>query len=351
MVIINGKFLSQPQTGVQRYAYEIIRELIQLRDDVQIACPQNKFLVTKTLHGPLQHIGQKQGLYWEQFELPRWLKKQGSPLLINLCNSAPLYYQPSFVTLHDLATIHHPAWFSLKFSWFYRKMLPLLAKRSEKIISVSRQIQKEIVKEFNVDIGKTEVLFNGLPHFFKENMQDSSLLDKKKQILSVGSFDPRKNFHLLLEAFLEAKHLSNYTLIFVGRASDVFIFNNLKVKDSDFSRIKILVDTTDQELLELYRESEVFVSLSAYEGFGIPVLEAYSMKCKILISDIPVYNELFSGYAHFTELDKESVVTALTKVIQSEIINQTPESLLDKYSYKKTALLLNGLINTYKESN
>ena len=150
---------------------------------------------------------------------------------------------------------------------------------------------------------------------------------------------------------MEAKHLSNYTLIFVGRASDVFTFNNLKVKDSDFSRIKILVDTTDQELLELYRESEVFVSLSAYEGFGIPVLEAFAMKCKILISDIPVYNELFSGYAHFTELDKESVVTALTKVIQSEIINQTPESLLDKYSYKKTALLLNDLINTYKESN
>ncbi|MFN0188402.1 MAG: glycosyltransferase [Bacteroidia bacterium] len=350
MVIINGKFLSQPQTGVQRYAYEIIRELILLKDDVQIVCPQKKFLRKETQNWPLIHIGQNKGGYWEQFELPRWLKKQGLPLLINLCNSAPIYYQPSFVTIHDLATIHHPAWFSASFSWFYQKMLPLLAKRSEKVLTVSTEIQKEIVKEFNLEISKTEVLFNGLPHFFNENKQHFSVLDKKRQILAVGSFDPRKNFHLLLEAFLEAKNLSDYTLVFVGRASDLFTFNSLKVNESDASRVKIFVDTTDQELLELYRESEIFVSLSAYEGFGIPVLEALSLNCKTLISDIPVYRELFNGYVHFTSLEKEAVVTALSKIIQSEKSVQSTESLLYKYSYSKSARLLNTLINTYKQS-
>ena len=350
MVIINGKFLSQPQTGVQRYAFEIIRELLQLRDDIQVVCPQKKFLVPETHQIPLVHIGQKHGFYWEQFELPKWLKKQNKPLLINLCNSAPLYYQPSFVAIHDLATIHHPEWFSLKFSCFYRKMLPLLAKRSEKIITVSKQIQKEIAIEFSVEIDKIEVLFNGLPHIFHENKQNSTVIHKKKQILTVGSFDPRKNFHLMMEAFLDTKLLSDYTLVFVGRPSDLFTFNSLKVEEPDVSRIKILVNITDQELLELYKESEIFISLSAYEGFGIPVLEALSMNCKILISDIPVYRELFSDYAQFTSLDKEAVVASLTKVVQSENIVQSTESIFSKYSYSEAAKSLNNLINSYKAS-
>jgi glycosyltransferase involved in cell wall biosynthesis len=350
MIIVNGKFLSQAQTGVQRYAFEIIRELILLRDDVQVVCPQKKFLVPELHQLPLVHIGKKQGFYWEQFELPNWLKKQHAPLLINLCNSAPLFYQPSFVTIHDLATIHHPAWFSSKFSIFYRIMLPLLAKRSEKIITVSKQIQKEVVNEFNVKIDKIEVIYNGLPQIFNENKHKSSFLDKKRQILAVGSFDPRKNFQLLLEAFLEAKNLSDYTLVFVGRASELFTFNDLNVNERDLTRVKILANTTDQELLELYKESEIFVSLSAYEGFGIPILEAISMKCKILISDIPVYRELFSDHAHFTSLEKEAVVNALSTIIQSENRAESLETILKKYSYTEAAISLNSLINSYKQS-
>ena len=115
--------------------------------------------------------------------------------------------------------------------------------------------------------------------------------------------------------------------------------------------IIIINNLSESELVQLYKESEVFVSLSAYEGFGIPVLEAISNQCKVLVSDIPVFHELFTGYVNFTKLDSESVRVGLEEIIKEKKLPISTTSLLEKFSYRKAAISIDEYINSLPSVN
>ncbi len=346
MIIINGKFLSQELTGVQRFALEITRELALIRKDILIAAPSESKIIQSVNDLPIEHTGNYGGVMWEQFDLQRWLKKQGSPLLINFCNSGPLYYQPAISTIHDLATIFNPNWFSKFFAFAYQRMLPILAKRSEIILTVSEQVKKELIAELNLNPNKVKVVYNGLPQVFMNDIQSGKSFMKRRQILAVGSFDPRKNLNLLMEAFAEMPSTKDWKLVIAGRQSDLFRYKYQQLPENVKDRIIIKTAVSDNDLIKLYRESEVFVSLSAYEGFGIPVLEAIAHQCRVLVSDIAVFRELFTGYVTFTSLKKEDVKNALTEIMISKETIASATTLLEKFSYRKAAIALDEIINS-----
>ena len=346
MIIINGKFLSQELTGVQRFALEITKELALIRKDILIAAPSENKIIQPVNDLPIKHIGNYGGVMWEQFDLQRWLKKQGSPLLINFCNSGPLYYQPAISTIHDLATIFNPDWFSKFFAFAYQRMLPILAKRSEIIVTVSEQVKKELMAELNLNPNKVKVVYNGLPQVFLNDIHEGKTFVKKRQILAVGSFDPRKNLNLLMDAFAEFPSTEDWKLVIAGRESDLFNYKYQQLPENVKDRIIIKTAVSDNDLVQLYRESEVFVSLSAYEGFGIPVLEAIAHQCRVLVSDIAVFKELFTGYVTFTSLKKEDVKHALTEIMISKETIASATALLEKFSYRKAAIALDEIINS-----
>ena len=91
-VFINGRFIDQTITGVQRYGRSVM-DAIQ-NEDTEVLKPAGS--------------GRFAGIRWEQFVLPRQLEKMGQPLLINLCNTAPHGYRNQIVTIHDLAPLEHP---------------------------------------------------------------------------------------------------------------------------------------------------------------------------------------------------------------------------------------------------
>jgi len=347
MIVINGKFLTQQLTGVQRFALEMTMELLALRNNIQIAVPSLEKLVQPIEGLPVIHVGKSTGVIWEQRELPRWLKKQGSPLLLNFCNSGPILYKPAITTIHDLATILHPEWFSKFFALAYQRMLPILAKRSEYVLTVSNQIKNELVKEFNLAPDNIKLVYNGLPKLYLDDLHGFQTFQKKRQILTVGSFDPRKNLDLLVQSFSKLDLPSDWKLVIVGRNSDVFRFKELEIAENVKDKIIIHTEITDLELLNLYKQSEVFVSLSSYEGFGIPVLEAIAANCKVLVADIPVFRELFAGYVQFTPLDMTNVIKELGSIIATDNITQNDQLLLEKYSFRKSALVLDKLITGY----
>ena len=336
----------QELTGVQRFALEITRELTIIRKDILIAAPSENKIIQPVNDLPIEHIGNYGGVMWEQFDLQRWLKKQGSPLLINFCNSGPLYYQPAISTIHDLATIFNPDWFSKFFAFAYQQMLPILAKRSEIIVTVSEQVKKELMAELNLNPNKVKVVYNGLPQVFLNDIHEGKTFVKKRQILAVGSFDPRKNLNLLMDAFAEFPSTEDWKLVIAGRESDLFNYKYQQLPENVKDRIIIKTAVSDNDLVQLYRESEVFVSLSAYEGFGIPVLEAIAHQCRVLVSDIAVFKELFTGYVTFTSLKKEDVKHALTEIMISKETIASSTALLEKFSYRKAAIALDEIINS-----
>jgi len=346
-IFVNARFLTQPLSGVQRYGIECSRQIKKLYPDVTFLAPKN--LLHKNIAQELgvKVIGINTGHLWEQADLPLYLARQQHPPLLNLANTAPLLYSNNYIAIHDLAFYHHPEWNSKLFSAWYNILVPRLAYGCRHIFTVSQTMRNEIIKYYNIPGNKISVTYNGI----SERMLNARLLqsvEKEKIILSVGSFNTRKNHQKLIAAFLNSKIKSEYQLVIVGDKSKVFSESGFDEQTITGGNIKICQHFTENELIEMYRKSVVVVSLSAYEGFGIPLLEGLYNGCKVICSDIPVYRELYDGYARFCNPDDINEVSAALDAIPSQDTGQRMgiEALFEKYSYTRSAqTIIDCIIN------
>ncbi|MBL7773130.1 MAG: glycosyltransferase family 4 protein [Chitinophagaceae bacterium] len=329
---VNARFVTQTLTGVQRYAFEISKQLLLLYPTIEFLQPvQPKQPWAESL--PTTQLGKHRGTIWEQWDLVRYFKKQPQAVLLNLCNTAPLSYSNQWICLHDLAFIHFPNSFSYAFRTWYGWLIPKIVQQSKGIFTVSETIRQEIIKTYQINSAKITVAGNGIPSFPKTSYP------KEKWLLSVGSLTGRKQTDKLIHAFLQCDELAEYTLIHVG--SSMTIFNSPELPSHP--RLKRYANLTDDALIELYAKSELFISYSAYEGFGLPVAEAIHFGCKVLCADIPVYRELFSEYVYFCATQEQSLKQALAHMPQQILPDLT--SFYEKFSYAQSASIILEKIN------
>ncbi|MES2558578.1 MAG: glycosyltransferase family 1 protein [Bacteroidota bacterium] len=343
-VYINARFLTQQITGVQQFAFEICRYLQCGEIEFVLLTPKGCVVPPSLSHLSHKEVGNNRGYVWEQIELPSFLKKQGIPLLLNFCNTAPIWYINQWVTIHDLAFMHHPEWFSKSFFRVYRFLIPRIAKRSKRVFTVSETIRKQLVTLLHVPDTKIELLHNGIHHeLLLEPRGDSA--SRKKNILTVSSINPRKNLHTLIQAF-SLVGLDGYTLMVVGAKNEVFG----KQSFATLPNVTFTGYVSNKELAGLYREASLFVSLSYDEGFGIPVLEALYCGCPVLLSDIDVYRECFGDVAEFTSpFDVQQAAAAIRKAIQHPPVAMGIEGLLRQYNYADSAKKLMKLLRETPE--
>lgn len=134
-VVVNARFLTQRITGVQRFAIEVGLELKKmLGDDILFVSPSNIEQKEYAKQLSVKVVGNHKGHLWEQWDLPQYLKKQGSPLLLSLCNTAPLNYANKIVTVHDVAFEAYPQTFSKAFLYSYRFLIPRIINSAKRVI-------------------------------------------------------------------------------------------------------------------------------------------------------------------------------------------------------------------------
>lgn len=336
-LFINARFLTQPVSGVQRYGIECCRQ-------IKAIYPQAVFLTPGAiLHKNVAKelgavsVGKLSGHRWEQFELPKYLAGHKNAPLINLANTAPLFYKNNFSVIHDLAFFHHPEWNSRAFSLWYNFMVPRLARRSRHIFTVSNTIKDELIKYYGIPSQKISITYNGIA---ADMMALAGRpINKEKLILTVGTFNIRKNQHTLIKAFLQSSLKDSYKLVLVGDRNRVFRDSGIG-EDVAGGSIEVHDKLNDTQLVDLYQRAEILVSLSNYEGFGIPVLEGLFWRCKVLCSDIPVYRELFEP--HVSYCDQKSVDDVAASLAKLSDGGRTPSAddlaiLLAKYNYRSAA--------------
>jgi len=93
VIYVNGRFLTQEITGVQRFAEEITVHLQKIRQDITILCPPNVCKSRISNLNNIKIVGKNTGHVWEQYDLPGYLKNTDDSLLINLSNTAPVFYK------------------------------------------------------------------------------------------------------------------------------------------------------------------------------------------------------------------------------------------------------------------
>ena len=288
LVDINGRFLSQTMTGVQRSALELIQALdAQLTDKPELRRRFTFRLVTPAHQAsvPLRHIptlpvGRLQGHAWEQLELP--IHTHGR-LLLNLCNTAPLAVR-TIATIYDASVFAVPEAYSPAFRLWYRTLLPLLGKRARLILTTSNFSREELIRRAGVPPEKIRVLPLGSEHVLRSpadrNIFSRVPVQPGRYILAVGSQSPHKNLAGVLHAVSQLGP-SRLPLVVAGGAN-AKVFNQAPGLTGDSFHAAGYV--SDSELRALYENAACFVYPSFYEGFGFPPLEAMTCGCPAVVS-------------------------------------------------------------------
>lgn len=302
-IVVNGRFLTQQLTGVQRFAHEITSRLVRMRDDVVVVAPPGSFAFPAEYD--VQRIGKRQGHLWEQLELPAYLRRAGSPLLLGLGSTGPALYRNQIVTHHDITYVRHPDSFSRGFRATYQVLMPPTLRRARAVITVSEFSRREIAEWYRMDPAKIVVVNNAVgPQF----TPDPSV-EREPFVLAVSSPNRHKNFERLVEAAVSA----GVPLKIVGAQARAFA----QAEVGSATTAEWLGRVDDEVLVDLLRRAQAFAFPSLYEGFGIPPLEAQACGCPVVAADIaPVREVLGSSAELFDPTDVQDMARALTAVFR-----------------------------------
>jgi glycosyltransferase involved in cell wall biosynthesis len=293
MIIINARFLTQKMTGVQRFALEICNKLPTSIGGKRVVFIAPKEEIKNKLKNQenIIHFGRFKGQLWEQIDLPIFLKKNGTPLLINFVGIGPIFYVNKVMFLYDLAFKHHPEWFSYSFQKIYNIFIPISLKYSKAIITDSNYVKSDIQRTYNINESKINTVYAAPSMKFKNKN-----LEKEKFILTVSSIDPRKNLKRMIEAFSMID--TDHKLMIVG--SEHKSFSKIKIKEGLLSKNIIFTGyLNDEELIDLYNKAKVFIYASLFEGFGLPPLEAQACGCPCIVSNTTSLPEVYEDSVEY----------------------------------------------------
>jgi glycosyltransferase involved in cell wall biosynthesis len=323
-LFVNGRFLGQPVTGVQRFAVEITRAIDRLIEKSE--WPETTLLLPPRAEPDspmpsfsrlrLAEFGRTHGHTWEQTELP--LGARGG-ILINLGNTAPvLGGRRQVVVIHDAGVFDTPESYSWPFRTWYKTLQHALVRIGLQIVTVSEFSRHRIAVRLQLDPARIGVIYEGADHILHAS-SDSAILQRHglrrgQFALVVGSRVAHKNLAGLQEA---AKTLQRRGMsIAVAGASDLNVFRSLP---ADALAQVHLGRVTDAELRALYENALCLLFPSGYEGFGLPPVEAMVCNCPVLASRGGAVEEICSNAAlYFTGTDKHTASEAIERLLDED---------------------------------
>lgn len=352
-IYINGRFLTQPMTGVERYAYNICKAMARLHQPFTLLCPKEPVHQDYDVSDlNIVHYGIGNSHFWEQCVLPFFFIGKKNYLVLSFTGLGSILIRHKVMTVHDLSFLKNPSWYSRAYYWYYKFMTPLAVKTSQHILTVSEFSKSEILDFYPfLKPERISVVYNAIDvNLFRPLTSAISHQPSSPFVLCVSSLDPRKNFARLIEA---CQGLTGAKLYIVGKYNRVFS-QNMDL-DTTSDHIQFLGRVSDEELVRLYNEAACFVFPSLYEGFGLPPLEAMACGCPVLVSDIPVEREVCGDAAlYFNPLEPSEILRIITQYLNDtdvikEKMRQKGFENVTRFSWEKSAKVLMKIIETNRE--
>jgi glycosyltransferase involved in cell wall biosynthesis len=324
-------FNNQNYGGISRYFYELTKGLDKLGVSVcnSISFSENEFTSNKTFFQSVKFPNMR---LKGHLRLKKFLNQHKSETLLKKAEFDifhPTYYEsyflkklpvnrPFVLTFHDL--IHE------KFASSYPEFLNkadqeisnrrLLLEKASKVIAVSSNTKNDIIDYYKISEDKIEVIYlaNSLTH-------ESLIYDKSKcdYILFVGVREAYKNWEKFIKAvaplLIREKHL---TVKSAGggpfKVKELELLNSLGIQKQVAH-----VSVSTESLPALYHNALLFVFPSLYEGFGIPVLEAFNCECPVVLSNISSLPEVGADAAlYFDPTDEIDIRTKIEMLVYNE---------------------------------
>ncbi len=336
-ILLNGLHYTHNGAGISKYNEMMLKTFINENYNVDILL-RNEFKRNSLFNNKYNIIfadkdikGSKDRILYEQLYSKGFYKNYD---VIHF----PDYATPTLYNGNKIATIHDMAMYTMRDKYTFMQnltkniFLKNTIKNAEKLICVSNFAKNELLKYYPSLENKIKVIYEGIQvDNIKINEQESyTILNKyninsKKYILYVGTIAPHKNIKTLIEAFNYINNkIPEYKLVVCGKKGwmydEVFkTVNELNLTD----KIVFTDFVNNNELEVLYRNAELFVSVSLYEGFGFPPLEAMARNLAVLVSDIPVFKETCLDCAEYCNPNEiEDIGSKILKLVNNEKIRE-----------------------------
>lgn len=326
---VNTRLLQQNKLeGIGRFTFENLKRMVNNHPEVEFHFIFDRgyhqdfifadnvkahVLSPPTRHEILQ-------FYWFHIRLPKLLKKIKadaffSPEAYNIPNIGI----PSFNTQHDLGFLHRPTDLPKSTLKFYQKYFPVYTKNASKVFTVSEYSKNDLIEQYGINSEDIEVIYNGHEHILTGELKT---IHDQAYFLYVGSLHSRKNILHTLKSFDEYKNQygTDKQLLIVGRE----MFSD-KESELFYSSMKHRQDVifmgyaSDAELACYYHHADALINLSYFEGFGIPLLEAFSHGIPVIASNCSCYPEIAADSALLADPEDIESIAKNMHLITSDL--------------------------------
>jgi glycosyltransferase involved in cell wall biosynthesis len=349
---IVASFFDDKPRGIGKSSGFLIRELSKLEGDFEILSPLipeganvEKFRKIPLFLAPARgRWGNIRRFFWQNFKLAGRYKY----LFSTSYESSLLYFGNQGLIIHDVINLRFREFrYPPLVNYYYRFQNPFILKLGAKVVVPSNFVKWEVMDIYKVKEEDVGVVYWGVDRQVYKPVKSPEVLKKFQledmgYILYVGDLMRRKNITLIIRALPMIKGLD---FVIAGTVFDKVKFEilDLAEKLGVRDRVKFLGYVSEDDLKVLYSHCYVFVYPSLMEGFGMPPLEAASCGAPVIVSDIPVFRELYSGYFVFVDPnDPEDLAVKIEKIERKDY-----SELFRKFSWENSAKTLYGLLKNW----
>jgi len=357
-----SRIINKEKTGVEWYAYFLIREFIVhsaelIGDEHEVVLYVHKEIdgefgelppnwSVKVLRWPPKRL-------WTQIRLSFEMFMHPPNVLFIPAHVAPLIHpKKTVVTIHDIAATKFPETYNWFERWYSVWSARYALKKLWKVIVPSEFTKEELLK---LETGNKELgdVIHVVYHGYTPNKYDADIrhiLDKyviaKPYIISIGRLEEKKNTWRIVEAFTQIRNSlqsSVFNLVLVGKPGEGYKKVQGAIDASPYKDDIIVTGwIAEEEKYALLQQAEVFLFPSLYEGFGLPLLEAFDAGVPVIASQGTSLEEVGRGACVFVDSrDIEDIVDKTIDVLRNvdtrtELI-VAGKKRLEHFSWEKCA--------------
>lgn len=338
----------QQYGGISKYFYELILELKKCSGfpliEIPVIAAQNSYFrkLLQYKEWPDKRWERIVNEFWTAYKIITSYLKNKPYEIIHLTFYLPLIFNwfinekktKVIVTVYDM--IHE------KYMPNEKRLIRNKRKwveRADGIIAISECTKQDLLQYCpSVNEGKIEVIYLGC----NSDILPAPLILPDKYILFVGNRAGYKNFAIFLQPAIR-QVFRDYGLKLLCAGGSVFSKEEqLSINEAGMDDYVKQMTVSDEALAYMYTKAECLVFPSQYEGFGIPVLEAFSWGCPAVLSDIQCFREIAGNAALYFNADSSaSLASCLEQVLlendKRQLLVELGKERLTHYSWKKTA--------------
>ncbi len=360
-IAVNTRLLLKNKLeGIGWFTYESMKRIVEKHPEHQFYFIFDRKPDTSFIFGPNVEaiVAPPQARHpilfylWFEFSIPRVLKKIKADIFV----SPDAFYSLScpckgLLVIHDLNFEHFPELLPALVRKYYRYFTPKFARKASRIATVSAYSKEDIVQQYGVSPDKIDVVYNGANNHFKP-IDEKTRIETRNQycqgsdyFIFIGALNPRKNLEHLFSAFdvYRSKDENQAKLLIVGEkmwwsGNIKESYDRMKFKDEVIFTGRLEPD----ELHKVMGSALALTYVSLFEGFGIPIIEAFNSEIPVITSNVTSMPEIASDAALLVDPNKiDDIANAMSELSgkpekRLELIEKGRQRKLD-FSWEKTA--------------